>query len=64
MVRVAADRKGTHSLQAIVSLVSRDIEEKLIRDALQGHIVELSFVSSKIIKEVFNFYYRILKEPI
>jgi len=43
MVRVACDRKGTHSLQAIVSLISRDVEEKLIRDALQGHIVELAF---------------------
>jgi len=45
MVRVACDRKGTHSLQAIVSLVNRDVEEKLIRDALQGHIVELAFDS-------------------
>ena len=43
MVRVACDRKGTHSLQAIVSLISRDVEEKLIRDALQGHIIELAF---------------------
>jgi len=43
MVRVAGDRKGTHSLQAIVSLISRDVEEKLIRDALHGHIVELAF---------------------
>ena len=47
MVRVAADRKGTHSLQAIVSLVSRDIEERLIRDALHGHIIELAFVNLK-----------------
>ncbi len=46
MVRVASDRKGTHSLQAIVSLVSRDIEEKLIIQSLQGHIVELAFVRS------------------
>jgi len=44
-VRIACDRKGTHSLQAIVSLVSGDSEEKLIRDSLQGHIIELAFDS-------------------
>lgn len=45
MVEIACDRKGTHSLQALIALVSRDIEEQLLRDTLQSHIVELSFVS-------------------
>jgi len=43
MVEIACDRKGTHSLQALVALVSRDVEEHLLRDTLQDHIVELSF---------------------
>ena len=44
MVEIASDRKGTHSLQSLVALVSRDVEEQLLRDTLQSHIVELSFV--------------------
>lgn len=44
MVEIACDRKGTHSLQALVALVSRDSEEQLLRDTLKNHIVELSFV--------------------
>lgn len=44
MVKIACDRKGTHSLQAIISLMNRDIEDKLIQDILGGHIIELAFV--------------------
>ncbi len=43
MVEIACDRKGTHSLQALIALVSRDSEEQLLKDTLQDHIVELSF---------------------
>jgi hypothetical protein len=43
MIKIACDRKGTHSLQAIVSLMNRDIEDKLIRDTLNGHVVDLTF---------------------
>jgi len=44
MVKIACDKKGTHSLQAIVSLISRDIEDKLIRETLEGHVLELTLV--------------------
>ena len=44
MIKIACDRKGTHSLQAIISLMNRDAEDKLIRDTLEGHVVELAFV--------------------
>jgi len=44
MIRVARDRKGTHSLQAIVSLINRDVEDKLIKQTLEGHVFELAFV--------------------
>jgi len=44
MVRVAQDRKGTHSLQAIISLINRDVEDKFIRQTLEGHILGLAFV--------------------
>ena len=43
MIRVARDRKGTHSLQAIVSLINRDVEDKLIKQTLEGHVFELAF---------------------
>ena len=44
MVEIACDRKGTHALQSLIALVSRDVEENLLRDTLKDHIVELSFV--------------------
>jgi len=43
MVEISCDRKGTHSLQALIALVSRESEEQLLRDTLKDHIVELSF---------------------
>lgn len=46
MIRVAQDRKGTHSLQAIVSLINRDVEDKFIKQTLDGHILALAFVNS------------------
>lgn len=45
MVKIACDRKGTHSLQAIVSLINRDVEDRLIKDTLDGHVLELTLVS-------------------
>ncbi len=42
MVKIACDRKGTHSLQAIVSLINRDVEDRLIKDTLDGHVLELT----------------------
>jgi hypothetical protein len=45
MCRVACDRKGTHSLQGIVSLINRDCEDKLIQDTLQDNIIDLSLDS-------------------
>jgi len=51
MVEIACDRKGTHSLQALVALVSRDSEEQLLRETLQNHIVELSFVKYYLFKD-------------
>ena len=44
MVKIACDRKGTHSLQAIVSLINRDVEDRLIKDTLDGHVLELTLV--------------------
>src|SRR6478609_7166481 len=44
MAEIACDRKGTHALQSLIALVSRDVEENLLRDTLKDHIVELSFV--------------------
>lgn len=44
MVKIACDRKGTHSLQAIVSLISREVEEKLIKETLEGHVLDLALV--------------------
>lgn len=44
MVEIACDRKGTHALQSLIALVSRDAEENLLKDTLKDHIVELSFV--------------------
>lgn len=43
MIKIASDKKGTHSLQAIVSLISRECEDKLIKDTLDGHVLKLSF---------------------
>jgi hypothetical protein len=42
MVKIACDRKGTHSLQAIVSLINRGVEDKLIHDTLDGHVLQLT----------------------
>lgn len=54
MIRVAHDRKGTHSLQAIVSLINRDAEDKLIKQTLEGHIFELAFVSFRTLEIIYN----------
>jgi len=45
MIRIACDRKGTHSLQAVISLINRDVEDKLIEETLNGHVVNLAFDS-------------------
>jgi len=45
MVKIACDRKGTHSLQAVISLINRDVEDRLIEETLNGHVVDLAFVS-------------------
>lgn len=42
MITIAKDKKGTHSLQAIVSLISRECEDELIKETLDGHVLELS----------------------
>jgi len=55
MIRVARDRKGTHSLQAIVSLINRDVEDKLIKQTLEGHVFELAFVIFRIGLNLSNF---------
>ena len=44
MPRVACDRKGTHSLQALISIINRDEEEKLIEEKLSDHVLMLSKV--------------------
>lgn len=49
MIKIACDKKGTHSLQAIVSLISRECEDKLIKDTLDGHVLKLSFVLGHIV---------------
>jgi hypothetical protein len=46
MIKIACDKKGTHSLQAIVSLISREVEDKLIKETLDGYVLQLSFVKS------------------
>jgi hypothetical protein len=43
MAEIACDRKGTHALQSLIALVSREVEENLLKDCLKDHIVELSF---------------------
>lgn len=53
MIRIACDRKGTHSLQAVISLINRDAEDKLIEEILNGHVVDLAFV---IMEFLGNFY--------
>jgi len=44
MVKIASDKRGTHSLQSIISLMNRDKEDELIRNALKDHILDLSYV--------------------
>jgi len=44
MIKIACDKKGTHSLQAIVSLISRDVEDRLIKETLDGHVLDLTLV--------------------
>lgn len=44
MPRVACDRKGTHSLQALISIINRDEEEKLIEEKLSDYVLMLSKV--------------------
>jgi len=53
MIKIACDKKGTHSLQAIVSLISRDVEDRLIKETLDGHVLDLTLV--------LPFYYRIIR---
>lgn len=44
MPKVACDKKGTHSLQALISIINRDEEEKLIEENLRDYVVMLSKV--------------------
>lgn len=44
MPKVACDRKGTHSLQALISIINRDEEEKLIEENLSDYVTMLSKV--------------------
>ena len=44
MIKIACDRKGTHSLQAIVSLINRDVEDKLLLGILDGRVLDLTLV--------------------
>lgn len=44
MSKVARDKKGTHSLQAIIALINRDCEEKLIEKILNDEIADLALV--------------------
>ncbi len=47
MPKVACDRKGTHSLQALISIINRDEEERLIEDNLSEYVVMLSKVENQ-----------------
>ena len=44
MIKIACDKKGTHALQAIISLISKDKEEQLIESTLKDSVLVLSFV--------------------
>ena len=54
MVKIASDKRGTHSLQTIISLVNREKEDELIKNAFEKHIFELSFVKFEIIIFIYN----------
>jgi len=54
MVKIASDKRGTHSLQTIISLVNREKEDELIKNAFEKHIFELSFVNFEIIIFIYN----------
>ena len=43
MIKIACHKKGTHALQAITQLISRETEEVLMEKTIKGHVLELSF---------------------
>lgn len=45
MVKIACHKKGTHTLQVIVNMMSKESEYKLVREAFKDCIVELSIDS-------------------
>ena len=49
MIKIACDKKGTHALQAIISLISRDQEEQLLELTLKDSVLDLSFVLNDIL---------------
>jgi hypothetical protein len=38
-MEIACDKKGTHAVQALVSLISSRQEEELIEKAIRDHVV-------------------------
>lgn len=44
-VIICKNKKGTHTIQKFIDLVNLEAEEKFFQRVLNGHVVDLSFVS-------------------
>jgi len=43
MIKIACDKRGTHSMQSLIQLINMDEEEVTLEEAIKDHVIELSF---------------------